>query len=193
MAENKPANPDDSGNPAIPPAVDPPANPPADPPAADPPADPPATIEYTDFELPEGMTANADLLEKAIPIFKEIGLTQEQAQRLVALQAEAALAQQDAVIEQVQSWEASVKADKEIGGDKFEENLGLAKLGLAKIGTPELQQFLTETGAGSHPEVVRAFVRLGRLLKEDNPGGGEPSAAKKDIVELLYPKKNLNR
>lgn len=186
-----PATPDDSGTPATPPAVDPQAPPVADPPAGDPPAaDPPADAEYTDFELPEGMSADADLLQKAVPLFKELGLNQEQAQKLVSLQAESMLAQQDAVAAQIQSWESAVKADKEIGGDKFDENLGLAKTALEKIGTPELRKFLTETGAGSHPEVLRAFVKIGRLMKEDNPGAGTPSGDKKDIVDILYPKKN---
>ena len=169
------------------PAGDPPAG---DPPAGDPPAGAPEV--YEDFTLPEGVTMDASLLEKAVPVFKELGLTQDQAQKLVSLEAEQRTAQAQQFVEQIASWEASIKADKEIGGDKFEENLGVAKVALDKFGTPELKDFMEGTGAGSHPEIVRLLVRVGQAIKEDNPGGGTPPAPSKDIVERMYPN-NPNR
>jgi len=188
-----PTNADDS---AVDPVTDPPAgDPPAtDPPAGDPPATDPVVPEtYADFTMPEGLEVDAQLLEKAVPVFKELKLTQEQAQKLVDLEAERVQSmvqeQQDAIAQQIESWDAAAKADKEFGGDKFDENLGIAKLALEKLGTPELKQFLVDSGAGSHPEVIRAFVRMGRLMKEDNPGAGAPPAEKKDIVDIMYPKK----
>lgn len=172
-----------------PPAGDPPVG---KPPAGDPPAAPVIPEQYADFTLPEGVTLDTALLDKALPVFKDLGLTQEQAQKLVGLQAdrvtEMMQQQQQAYADQLKGWEDAVKIDKEIGGEAFDENLGLAKTALEKVGTPELKAFLEGTGAGSHPEVIRAFVRIGRLLKEDSPGSGTPPNTKKDIVDRWYSK-----
>ena len=45
-----------------------------------------APEKYEDFKLPEGMEVNTDLLDKATPVFKELNLTQDQAQKMVDLQ-----------------------------------------------------------------------------------------------------------
>lgn len=147
---------------------------------------------YTDFTMPEGLDLDAAALEAATPLFKEAGLTQEQAQMFVDYEAarvqEGAQAQMDAHTQQVADWEASAKADKEFGGDKFDENLGVAMLGMEKLGTPELKDFLEKSGAGSHPEVLRTFYRMGLLLKEDNPGSdGENPKSGSDRVSIMYP------
>ena len=147
---------------------------------------------YSDFTMPEGVELDAAALETATPLFKEAGLTQEQAQMFVDYEAnrvqETAQAQSDAFNQQVTDWEATAKADKEIGGDKFDENLGVAMLGMEKLGTPELKDFLEKSGAGSHPEVLRTFYRMGMLLKEDDPGSnGGNSGSKTDRVSIMYP------
>lgn len=179
-----PVNPDGTGTPVEG------GTPPAD--GGTPPDDggtPPADGEYGEFTVPEGMEVDTALLEQAVPLFKEMGLTQEQAQKLIDLQSTNVQAQQDAVAAQIESWEAACKNDKEIGGDGFDENIGLGKLALEKLGTPELRDFLTESGAGSHPEIVRMLVRMGKLMKEDNPGsaGGSPPE-QKTMTERWYKK-----
>ena len=42
---------------------------------------------YADFTMPEGLTIDEALLAEALPIFKELGLTQEQAQKMVDFEA----------------------------------------------------------------------------------------------------------
>ena len=184
-ADDKPA--DDK------PADDKPAD---DKPADDKPAGEGAPEEYAEFTMPEGLTIDADLLGQAAPLFKKMGLSQEDAQALVDLQASGvqkyAQEQSDAATAQISTWEADAKADKEIGGEAFDENIGTAKLALEKVGTPELTKFLTDSGAGSHPEVIRAFVKMGKLLKEDDPGGSsaEGGSAPQDRVARMYPNNN---
>lgn len=150
-----------------------------------------APESYADFVMPEGVEVDAALLEKAGPMFKEIGLSQDQAQMVVNLHAEQVEAmvtgQVEAFNQQVTDWEAAAKTDKEFGGDKFDENLSVAKVGMDKLATPELKDFLETTGAGSHPEMMRLFYRVGQLMKEDAPAGGNPTVAPKDRVSLLYP------
>src|SRR5437879_843733 len=42
---------------------------------------------YTDFTAPEGYTLDAKTIDAVMPIFKELGLTQDQAQKLVTFHA----------------------------------------------------------------------------------------------------------
>ena len=146
---------------------------------------------YSDFDMPEGIEVDSDLLGEAVPLFKELKLNQEQAQKLVDLQAKSVQkfteCQTSQFNETIAGWEKGIKADKEIGGDNFDKNLAIAKEAVDKFGTPELTKFLADSGAGSHPEIVRMFVKIGNLTKEDNPGSGSPTAQSTDIVKRLYP------
>lgn len=148
---------------------------------------------YADFTVPEGMELNSALLEQAVPVFQELGLTQEQAQKLIDIQAAEVQAagerQVDTFNQLLQDWLAESKADKEIGGDKFEQTVKVAQNAISKFGTPELKQLLDQHGVGNHPEMIRFMARVGATLKEDNPGGeGNNSQPPQDRVSILYPK-----
>jgi len=56
-----------------------------------------------------------------------------------------------------------------------------------KFGTPELADLLTTYGLGSHPEVVRAFLKIGKLTLEDDPGSASRAANNRgSVVDRLY-------
>lgn len=147
---------------------------------------------YADFAMPEDMPIDEAALTEAIPLFKELGLTQAQAQQLVDFQAKQVQAgsekQMNDFNQLMTDWRTQSENDKEIGGDKFDENVKTAQTAISKYGTPELKQLLEEQGVGNHPEVVRFMVRVGKTLKEDVPGspGGATSSAQ-SRVDLLYP------
>lgn len=147
---------------------------------------------YADFAMPEGVTVDSALLNDAAPLFKELGLTQDQAQKLVDFQAKQVQAssqsQVDAFDQLMNDWQEKSKNDKEFGGDKFEQNIGIARSAIDKFGTPELKQLLEEHGVGNHPEVIRFMVNVGKLTAEDVPGGTTvPTSKAQDRVSLLYP------
>ena len=147
---------------------------------------------YADFEMPEGMQIDETLLAEAVPIFKELELNQEQAQKLVDFQAKQVQAgkqtQVDDFNQLVNDWREQSKNDGEFGGDKFDENVKVAQSAISAYGTPELKQLLEEHGIGNNPELIRFMVRVGQGLKEDVPGasGSEVSTAA-DRVSILYP------
>jgi hypothetical protein len=147
---------------------------------------------YADFVLPEGMQLDEALLTEATPMFKDLGLTQEQAQKLIDFQAKQVQAGSQKQIDdfnQLKSdWRDLSKNDGEFGGDKFDENVKIAQSAISKYGTSELKQLLEDHGVGNHPEVIRFMVRVGQTLKEDVPGstGGTPTKAE-DAVSILYP------
>ncbi len=146
---------------------------------------------YEDFNLPEGVELNEGLLEKAGPMFKDLDLTQEQAQKLVDFQAELSEQNEQGIVEafnkQVETWQTESKNDKEFGGEKFDENLATAKLTMEKFGTPEFSKLMDDHAVSNHPEMIRFMWNIGKLLKEDVPGGlGGALSMKKDRAEVLY-------
>lgn len=172
---------------ATPPASDP-AAPPSQPSAADPaqtpqqppaqaPAEPPvpaAPEAYAFANLPEGYSISDEQLAAFSPVLKDLGLTQEQADKLVAFDAQRSLAAQEASQQQaidfrnkqVGEWETTLRSDAAFGGANFDANVSVAKQFLTDFGTPELSAFLAESGLGSHPEVVRLFHKAGKELGE---------------------------
>ncbi len=147
---------------------------------------------YADFAMPEGVSLDEAALAEASPIFKELGLGQEQAQKLIDIYAAQVQAgsqtQTDNFNQLMNDWRDQSKNDSEFGGDNFEESVRIAQSAVTKYGTPELKQLLEEHGVGNHPEVVRFMVRVGKTLKEDVPGStGTASSKAEDRVSLLYP------
>jgi len=151
-------------------------------------------IEYTDFKLPEGFEAEPDTLGNFKTLAKEYKLTQEQAQKLVDLQASLATRQSKITEQQwadvQKGWRDSATGDKEYGGKEFNANIGVAKKALDKYGTPELKQAIELTGMGNHPEFIRLLYRVGKTLTEDKVMGGQETGAKPDAAKLLYPTMN---
>lgn len=146
-----------------------------------------------EVKLPDGVEADADLIGKFKPLAKELGLKSEQAQKLVDLYVgalksgtEKHRASQE---QQLKTWTDQVKADKDIGGANLEANTKAAQAAVRKFGSPALLQFLEATGLGSHPELVRAFAKVGKAMAEDSvagaaSGGGESKS--KDPWTQLY-------
>ncbi|WP_175442741.1 hypothetical protein [Pseudomonas sp. NBRC 111139] len=129
---------------------------------------------YAFANLPEGYSISEEQLAAFSPVLKELGLTQEQADKLVAFDAQRSLAAQEAsqqqAIEfrnkQVGEWETALRGDAEFGGANFDANVAIAQQALAAYGTPELSAMLSESGLGTHPEVVRFFHKVGKELGE---------------------------
>lgn len=148
----------------------------------------PATFE---FKTPDDVEMNEETLTGVRDIAKELGLDNEGAQKVVDLGSKMAQrwAQdlQDAHTAQVTEWGEQAKADKEIGGDKFEQSLADAKAAYDKFATPELTSFLNESGMGNHPEMIRLFARLKQQVGDDTLVAGQPAPqGPKTLAERLY-------
>jgi hypothetical protein len=156
---------------------------------AEPAAAPGAPEKYT-FTAPEGTQYDPEILESFEGAAKEAGLTQDAAQKLIEKMAPAITARQ---IDQVQAihqeWRDTSSADKEFGGEKLAENLGVARKALENLGTPELRKLLDDTGLGNHPEVIRLLFRAGKAISEDKfVGGSAAGAGKLNATSVLYDK-----
>ena len=151
-----------------------------------------APESYADFNIPEGMHHNEAMLAEASAVFKEIGLTQEQAQSLVNLDVKNKQAEHDETLaawnKTMDDWRAESAADKEFGGTKLDESVVLAKKGRDAFGSAEFIQMLDVTGVGNHPEMVRFLVKGGKAISEDVILQGSGAAPKsKDAAQIMFP------
>jgi len=149
-----------------------------------------------DLSLPENLEISEEDWKAVTSVFDEAGttLTKDVAQKLVDLEASRlerfASEQAKAHEERVASWAEEAKKDKEFGGDKFEKNLVAAEQAVKALATPELRELLDNTGLGNHPEMIRLFVKLSPLVREDQgPGAGASGGGREESrAELLYGK-----
>jgi hypothetical protein len=175
-------------------ATTPPASTPATPSTPPATATPPAADgvpEKYEFTAPEGTTLQPEAIAAYSGIAKELGLSQAKAQQLInGVLPSMAKAQQAQIDALNKGWMEAAKADKEYGGEAFEANLAVAKSAMEKVGTPELRDYLNQSGLGNHPEMVRLFVRLGKQVLPDQnlvggAGGGKPSSGS-DAAQQIY-------
>ncbi|MEG6305275.1 peptidase [Enterobacter ludwigii] len=148
--------------------------------------------EKYEFKPAEGQELDAAALEQFEPIARELNLTNEQAQKMVDLYGTKIMPmvqkqQAEAWQKQTEGWAETVKADKEIGGDKLTANLSAAQRALDQFGTPELKEYLNATGLGNHPDLVKTFVKIGKAMSEDGMVDGS-NQGQRSAAEVLYGK-----
>jgi hypothetical protein len=162
-------------------------------------AEAPVIPDTYELAAPEGVTLDPVSIEEATPVFKELGLTNEQANKLVPIAAQMAQRFQDQANQQILSqvaadrkaWLDTAKADPEIGGAKWNETLTVAASALDQLGFAKGSPFrvlLDESGLGNHPDMIRAFSKVGRAIGESGfvrEGMSAPIEA--NPARLLYP------
>jgi hypothetical protein len=152
----------------------------------------PARPSYGEFKLPEGVTADVDSLKPATELFAETGLSQDQAQKFIdlAMARESAAAHKSvqAFVDLQNQWVSEIKADPDIGGDRLKASLASANRAIDRLDVPGLREALNFTGAGNHPAVVKAFVRLGQMIAEDRfrPGHIARPLVPRSPAEVIY-------
>jgi hypothetical protein len=170
-----------------------------------------APEKYSDFSAPDGYTIDPKVIESATPIFKELGLSQESAQKLVDFHTQQMLAAakgpQDAYEAMRSDWQAKVKSDpdlaKAVNGDKtgldavkLDIGRALAAVGDAKL-VADFKEAMNTTGVGDHPAFVKtlwrlaSFVTEGKHVSGSGPsphGQSDPSkGAPRTGAQALYP------
>lgn len=158
--------------------------------------DAPQVPETYEFKMPDGMEMDAGLAEAAGPVFKELGLTQEQADQVTDMYAKAMEQQvqeaEDAFNKQLDSWKQDLMKDQDFGGDNFDENAGkvfefINETVPADI-KDDLMGMLGSTGVGNHPALVKYMFHLSNAFPvgEDQPGSGSPVSGPRDLASNMY-------
>lgn len=88
--------------------------------------------------------------------------------------------------EKITEWETQLKADKEVGGDKFKESVATALKTLDTWGSPELQKQLDQAGVGNHPDLIRLLVRAGAAMQDAKVLTTNAGGARKSFADALY-------
>ncbi len=146
-----------------------------------------AAPEKYEFKTAEGQELDAEAVKAFEPIAKELNLSNEQAQKLVDVYGSKIMPK--LVEQQAAQWQGAiepnntqVKADKDLGTDA---SIGAAQKAMDKFGSPELKQYLNETGLGNHPELVRIFANIGKAMSEDGLVTGNSGGAK-SAADVLF-------
>jgi hypothetical protein len=155
--------------------------------------------EKYEFKSPEGVEVDLSKIEVFGEAAKDLGLTQKQFQQLVEYDIKrSASAMQEMSTqfsERISHWADETKADKELGGEALNENLGLAKRAIETFGSPQLAKLIDAPsatnpdglGLGNHPEVIRLFYRVGRAISESDLVTGDNKIEGRDSLERMYP------
>jgi hypothetical protein len=146
--------------------------------------------ESYEFAMPEGVQLDKTAADEFSTIAKELKLDQATAQKVADIGAKMAQRQTEAHAELVKSWTEAVKSDKEIGGDKLAENLGVARKALETFGDPELRDVLNSTGLGNHPGLIKMMHRIGKAISEDRFVSGTAKGADTDMAKRMFPSMN---
>lgn len=136
---------------------------------------PESTVQYTEFEMPEGFELNPDDGKALQELGQKFNMGQEDVQKLVNLGVQM---QQRQVQEQqkiISSWVDAAKADPEYGGDKLAANLLTAQRAFSLPRGDKVSKILHMSGLGNHPDVVGFMTEVGKLLQPDNVTTGKGS------------------
>lgn len=147
-----------------------------------------AEVQY-EFDVPEGMEFKAEQVDEFKSVAKELKLPAEGAKKLMDLVVKREQARMEEHQQRVSDWAESVKADKELGGDKLAETLSIAKKAVA-LGPPELKEVLNASGLANHPAMVRWAFTIGKALSEDTHVSGSATAAE---PKPFYPNSQMKR
>lgn len=147
----------------------------------------PDAIEYTDFQVPEGITIDEEKLGQFKPIAQELGLDQAGAQKLVDLYAGIEAKNHAAWAEQIGKWADETRTDPDIGGAKLDQSMKDAQAAIVAFGGQELLDRINSSGLGCDPVTLRAWTKIGRALQEDKtiaPGAAAGRAV--DAGKVLF-------
>lgn len=141
-----------------------------------------ADIEY-DIKAPEGVKFEESLLDSFKVTAKDLGLTNENAQKLVDFQAEQVQAQDKLIAEQLTTqtneWKQTAQSDK-----NYKQNIQLANAGTNVVGE-EGYTMLKEMQIEWNPVVFNMLVQLGKTVSEGKLSvGGAPAG---NTEKTMYP------
>jgi hypothetical protein len=142
----------------------------------------PAPAEYTAWTVPEGYELDAGVVAEAAPLFKELGLDQTQAQKLVDFYSKHALGASKQALDAYQNtrteWVEGMKSDPVLGKLVGKDgafgtdsplmttiNQALDGLQNPKL-VSDFRAAVDLTGAGDNPAIVRVIYALASMVTE---------------------------
>ena len=84
-------------------------------------------------------------------------------------------------------WADHTRTDPELGRNAQAATLHLARQAVDRFGGDRLRKTLDETGLGSHPEIIRAFFKIGKATADRPQPGPRQPPTHDDTMRALYP------
>jgi hypothetical protein len=154
--------------------------------------------EHYDLKLSEESKLNDEHLSKLAEYAKENGLTQDQAEKLLARDEELVSSAREEFQQSLldeheskkQEWFEAVEKDTEFGGEHFNENAEMTKRYIDEFADEEFKTMLDETGYGNHPLLFKMMVRASKAMAEDKTIRAGSSNTELTHEQRLYPNMN---
>tara|TARA_B100001248_G_scaffold241628_1_gene208490 strand:+ start:3841 stop:4488 length:648 start_codon:yes stop_codon:yes gene_type:complete len=149
-----------------------------------------------DFEVTEEVQQQ---LDDFADFAQSQGISQEQFQSLIDYQQNRLANGMEAVsaeyADRANSWATDTQNDAELGGEKLQENIAIAKNAMQQFMSPSMGQMLgmpseenpMGMGLGNHPEVVRLFYRIGKAMQDSSLVVGDAKASDENALSRMYP------
>lgn len=140
------------------------------------------------YELPVPEGDSGEFAGAAAGRMFELGMSKAQAQGI----AEWYNAQQAQAVEQYHHQQAqknteNIASIRKDWGNNYDANLAIANKAVSAYLPPEAVAALKETGLGSNPHFVKAFLKIGQSLSEAKVINGEPSqSGPKSTADIFY-------
>lgn len=151
------------------------------------------------LDVPKDVAVDQADLDAFTSLVKDAKVSPETAQKLLDFEVKRLQAAQEKLAATVQQWRDEIKADKEIGGDKLDENLSVARKVFQTYFDPDTVKMAAISGFGDHPGVVRGFIKLAKALSEDTlhaaggaPKSGSRPASDEDLALQMFPSMRQN-
>jgi hypothetical protein len=145
-----------------------------------------APEKYEDFKLPEGIALEPKALEEATAVFKELGISQEGAQKLVDFHVKTLQEANEGPLKLWQDkqteWKKEVAEDPKLGPRLPEIKANYSRM-LDAMGDPAastaFKEMVEYTGAGNNPAFIRMIDKIASHFAEGKPlAGGKPAPVK---------------
>ena len=165
-------------------------------PAADPAKTPAAPVapekyDFTAVKLPKGIELDSKLIDAVSPVFKTHKVSQEVASALIETHANylaAAEVKREADFQEfmkttVTNYQAQIRKE---WGAEHDANVVIAQKGMARVFSADAKKLLDDTGLGNHPELLKAFFQVGKMVSEDKPPAAGTPAGRKSNEAVFY-------
>lgn len=149
-----------------------------------------AVPEKYDIKAPEGMTLDTVALEKFTPIAKELGLSNDQVQKLADFQAEQTKAALQAQADNFNKFLEDTKAEtKTFFGTKLSGELKFVAKARDMFIDKDAMELLETTGLANHKAIITMLSKIGRAVSEDKLVDGKSSVGEqRSDAQIIYAK-----
>ena len=138
-----------------------------------------APEKYEAFKLPDGISISEEAMKLVDPIFKELALSQEEAQKLVDLQTSIVKQREDAHVAEFEKYKEQQKAETvKFFGPKLKEAMANVARARDQFMAKELVDKLNVSGFSNDKDMMVFLEKIGRIIGEGKFIEGQASGGK---------------